>query len=39
MKERGGPGRKWLRNIFVAGQSESDMKNMPMSSKRRITKR
>ena len=36
-KERG-PERKCLRNILVAGKSQSETKNMPMSPKRRVTR-
>lgn len=37
MKERG-PERKCLRNVLVAGKSQSEIKNMPMLPKRRITR-
>lgn len=37
MKERG-PERKCLRNILVAGKSQSEIKNMPVLPKRRITR-
>lgn len=35
MKGRG-PGRKWLRHMFVAGKHDPEIKNMPLSSKGRI---
>lgn len=35
MKGRG-PGRKWLRHMFVAGKHDPELKNMPLASKGRI---